>query len=104
MKKIIFFLFTLFTLFTITLSAQSNLVTKFDKEINHHLFNGDWGKSDSLTDIKLGEQPNSLKYNFMKAYSYFYTRYVSNNNPYDRDATIRQVKKYTWEAIRIGEQ
>ena len=101
MKKHIIFIFTLFTF---TISAQSNIITKADHEINQQLFNGDWTKSDSLIDLYFGLQPNSLKFNFFKAYNYFYTRYVGNNNPYTRDETIRQVKKYSWEAILKGEQ
>jgi len=102
MKKTIF---VFFMLICFTITAQSNLTySQFDKEVNNYLFNGDWGKSDSLIDLKLGEQPNSLKYNFMKAYNYFYTRYVGNNNSYSRDETIRQVKKYAWDAINIGEE
>ena len=101
MKKNIIFLFTIFTF---TLSAQSNIITKTECEINQWLFNGDWAKSDSLIELNLGQQPNSLKYNFFKAYNYFYTRYVGNNNPYTRDETIRQVKKYSWEAILKGEE
>lgn len=100
MKKIIFFLSILLTL---SLSAQGISVTNADLEITQHLFNGDWQKSDSLIDLHLQTKPNSLKYNFMKAYNYFYTRYVGNNNPYTRDQTIRQVKKYSWEAIELGE-
>ncbi len=101
MKKIIIFLFTLLTF---TLSAQTNVITNTDQEINHHLFNGDWEKSDSLIDLELAIQTSSLKFNFFKAYNYFYTRYVGNNNPYTRDETIRQVKKYSWQAVLNGEE
>jgi len=100
MKKLFFFLSILLTF---VISAQSNIVTNLDREINHHLFNGDWQKSDSLINFQLKRQPNSLKYNSMKAYNYFYTRYVGNNNPYTRDETIRQVKKYSWDAITAAE-
>jgi len=100
MKKHIFFLSLLIT-FTIT--AQSMLVKKVDHEIRYNLFSGDWQKSDSLIDLQLKQNPNSVKYNFMKAYNFFYTRYVGNDNPFDRDETIRQVKKYAWDAISVGE-
>jgi hypothetical protein len=96
--------FILFILLTFTIAAQPSISTKFDQKINQHLFNGEWEKSDSLINIKLGETQNSLKYNFLKAYNYFYTRYIGNNNPFSRDETIRQVKKYAWDAILIGEE
>jgi tetratricopeptide (TPR) repeat protein len=93
------------TILTLSLSAQNNLTfEKIDRDINQHLFNGDWQTSDSIITVKLGEQPNSLKYNFLKAYNYFYTRYVGNNNTFTRDQTIRQVKKYAWDAIKLGEE
>jgi hypothetical protein len=96
--------FILFIFLTFTIAAQSSISTKFDQEINQHLFNGEWEKSDSLINIKLGENQNSLKYNFLKSYNYFYTRYIGNNNPFSRDETIRQVKKYAWDAILNGEE
>ena len=37
---------------TFTLSAQTNILTQADQEINHNLFNGDWQKSDSLVDLQ----------------------------------------------------
>jgi tetratricopeptide (TPR) repeat protein len=92
------------TVLALQLSAQTEVVSNFDREVNTFLFNGDWQKSDSLINSKLNEQPNSLKYNFLKAYNYFYTRYVGNNNQFTRDQTIRQVKKYAWDAIVSGEQ
>ncbi len=102
-SQLLFIIF-LFTLLTFTLSAQTNVITNTDQEINHHLFNGDWEKSDSLIDLELAIQTSSLKFNFFKAYNYFYTRYVGNNNPYTRDETIRQVKKYSWQAVLNGEE
>lgn len=102
MKKILS-LFTI-VLFTLPLFAQQNVITKFDEEISNHLFAGDWQSADSLINLKLHNDPNSPKYNSLKAYGYFYTRYVGNNNPYSRDETIRQVKKYAWDAIKSGEE
>ena len=101
MKKNIVFLSILLT---VSLSAQSQLFTQSDQQIISNLFNGDWKKSDSLINLKLDNQSNSVKYNFLKSYNYFYTRYVGNDNPYSRDETIRQVKKYSWDAILIGEE
>ena len=98
-KKTLF----LFILLSSILAGQNGLVTNFDKQINRYLFNGDWTLADSLIETKLLQNPNSLKYNFMKAYNAFYTRYIGNENPYNRDETIRQVKKYTWDAIETGE-
>ena len=89
--------------FSIFISAQTNISTNYDNEINEYLFNGDWEKSDSLIDAKLNIEPKSVKYNFMKAYNYFYTRYLGNDNPFSRDETIRQVKKYAWDAVENGE-
>ena len=86
------------------ISAQSQIILNFDNQINHHLFNGEWEKSDSLINIKLNSGENLVKYNFMKAYNYFYARYLGNNNPFSRDETISQVKKYSWDAIQIGEE
>jgi len=90
-------------LLSFTLFAQTNIFTPLDQEINQHLFNGDWQKSDSLINTQLNNSPNSLKFNFLKAYNYFYARYLGNDNPYTRDETIRQVKKYAWDAISNGE-
>ncbi|MCW8848822.1 MAG: hypothetical protein OQJ81_02495 [Melioribacteraceae bacterium] len=101
MKKLIIILSTLLTL---SISAQSLIITQSDQQIIFNLFNGNWEKSDSLLELKYSEDSNSLKYNFLKAYNSFYTRYLGNNNPYTRDETIRQVKKYSWEAIQIGEE
>ena len=100
MKKITFFLLIILTL---PLIAQSIPNTQLDLQITQHLFNGEWEKSDSLIEVKYGDNSNSLKYNFLKAYNSFYTRYVGNNNPYTRNETIRQVQKYAWAAIEIGE-
>ena len=98
-KNIIF----LILLFTLPLFGQNVMINNIDQEINSLIFNGNWQKSDSLIDVKLKSEPNSPKYNFLKAYNYFYARFIGNNNPFDRDQTIRQVKKYSWEAISQGE-
>lgn len=101
MKKTAFFLLIILTL---PLIAQSIPGTQLDLQITQHLFNGEWEKSDSLIELKYGDDSNLLKYNFLKAYNSFYTRYVGNNNPYRRDETIRQVEKYAWAAIEFGEK
>jgi tetratricopeptide (TPR) repeat protein len=82
--------------------SKSLNVTKTDDRINHHLFSGEWEKSDSLIELQLSRTPKSVKYNFMKAYNLFYARYFSNT-AYDRQATLSKVKHYTWEAIKLGE-
>ena len=101
MKRNIIFLSILLTF---SLSAQSIIQTPIDQQITSSLFNGNWGQSDLLIGLQLEKQPNSVKYNFFKAYNYFYTRYLGNNNPYSRDETIRQVKMYSWKAVQIGEE
>ena len=93
-----------FLLIAISLSAQSIVITDYDKEINSFLFNGQWEKSDSLIGLKLENEPNSVRYNFMKAYNYFYARFIGNDNPFSREETMRQVKKYAWDAIKFGEE
>ena len=91
-------------LMTISLSSQNIQMNSADQEINSYIFNGNWLKSDSLINHKLDADQKSVKYNFLKAYNFFYARYIGNNNQFDRDQTIRQVKKYTWDAISIGEE
>ena len=95
----------LFVLSCFTLHAQSNFTfTDYDLSINYFLFSGVWQKADSLVKVKIIEEPNNPKYNFMRAYVAFYTRFVGNNNPYDRAATIRQVRNCAWKAIINGEK
>lgn len=102
MKRIIFMLFALSCF---PLYAQSNFTfTDYDISINHFLFSGDWQSADSLVNNKISEEPNNPKYNFMKAYVAFYTRFVGNDNPYDRPTTIRQVRNCAWKAILNGEK
>lgn len=101
MKKI-FFLLTF--ILTSSLFAQSDIITAFDQNITQQLFSGNWQASDSLIDLKLGVNPKSVKYNSLKAYNYFFTRYIGNNNTYSRDQSIRQVQKFSWEAIENGEE
>lgn len=83
--------------------SKSLTVTKVDREINDLLFNGQWKKSDSLISVQLRKSPNSVKYNFMKAYNYYYARYFAND-AFDRNRTLELVKHYTWKAINQGEK
>lgn len=91
-------------LFTSSLSAQSVAFTQDDNQIISNLFQGDWMQSDSLIEFYYSDKSNKVKYNFLKAYNSFYTRYVGNNNPHSRDETIRQVQKYAWDAIKSAEE
>lgn len=92
----------LFILSTV-LYSQKLSFTETDKQINSYLFSGEWHKSDSLIELELSQNPASLKYNFMKAYTLYYARYFSND-AYDRPTTLQKVKHYTWKAITTGEE
>lgn len=97
-------MFILFLFISIIAFAQPVKFSSFDLEINKILFDGNWQSADSLIDIQLKKNPNIPKYHFFKAYSSFYARYIGNNGPRDRAKTIRQVEKYTWDAVTIGEK
>ena len=84
--------------------AQPVKFSSVDLKINKTLYDGNWQIADSLIEIQLQQNPNIPKYHFFKAYSSFYARYIGNDSPRDRAATIRQVQKYTWDAITIGEK
>ena len=96
--------FILFLFISAIAFAQPVKFSSIDLEINKTLYDGNWQLADSLIDLQLQQNPNVPKYHFFKAYSSFYARYVGNNSPRDRDATIRQVQKYTWDAVTIGEK
>lgn len=96
--------FILFLSISIIAFAQPVKFSSVDLEINKTLFDGNWQSADSLIEIQLQQNPNIPKYHFFKAYSSFYARYIGNNGPRDRAATIRQVQKYTWDAVTIGEK
>lgn len=94
----------LFLFISIITFAQPVKFSSVDLEINKTLYDGDWQHADSLIEIQLQQNPNIPKYYFFKAYSSFYARYIGNDGPRDRAATIRQVQKYTWDAITVGEK
>ena len=96
--------FILFLFISIITFAQPVKFSSVDLEINNFLYDGDWQSADSLIDQQLQQNPNIPKYHFFKAYSSFYTRYIGNDRPGDRATTMRQVQKYTWDAITIGEK
>ena len=83
--------------------GQNLNITSTDDQINTFLFNGEVEKSDSLIEIQLSRNLNSVKYNFMKAYILFYARYFSGTAD-DRPTTLAKVRYYTWKAIKIGEE
>jgi tetratricopeptide (TPR) repeat protein len=99
MKKIVFIIIISF----VAVQANPLNITQMDKDINAFLFNGQWEKADSLIEIGLKAHPNHPKYYFMKAYNYNYARFFSNTSA-DRATTIRQIEKYAWEAILVGEE
>jgi len=94
----------LFLFFSIVTFAQPVKFSSIDLKITNTLYEGNWQIADSLIEIQLQKNPNTPKYYFFKAYNSFYARYIGNNGPRDRAATIRQVQKYTWDAITIGEK
>jgi len=96
--------FILFLFISIIAFAQPVKFSSVDLEINKTLYDGNWQSADSLIELQLKQNPNIPKYHFFKAYSSFYARYIGNNSPRDRATTIRQVQKYTWDAITIGEK
>jgi len=96
--------FILFLFISIIAFAQPVKFSSIDLEINNSLYDGNWQNADSLIDLQLQQYPNIPKYHFFKAYSSFYARYVGNDGPRDRAATIRQIQKFTWDAITIGEK
>ncbi len=97
-------LLMLFLFSSIISFAQPVKFSSIDLEINKSLFDGNWQSADSLIDLQLLQNPNIPKYHFFKAYTSFYSRYLGNDGPRDRAALIRQVQKYTWDAITIGEK
>ncbi|MDA3860711.1 MAG: hypothetical protein PF445_05755 [Melioribacteraceae bacterium] len=97
-------LLMLFLFSSIIAFAQPVKFSSVDLEINKSLYDGNWQSADSLIDLQLLQNPNIPKYHFFKAYTSFYSRYVGNDGPRDRAALIREVQKYTWDAITIGEK
>jgi tetratricopeptide (TPR) repeat protein len=97
------FLMIFFFLSIVSLKAESIKYTETDYQIIENLFSGNWEKSDSLIEIELAKNSNSIKYNFMQAYNYYYARYFSNTSP-NRDETLKLVKNISWRAISIGEK
>ncbi|MCP5064820.1 MAG: tetratricopeptide repeat protein [Ignavibacteriae bacterium] len=98
------FFFILFLFISTIVFAQTVKFSSVDLEINKTLYDGNWQIADSLIEIQLQQNPNMPKYHFFKAYSSFYARYIGNNRQGDRAATIRQVQKYTWDAITLGKK
>ena len=96
--------FILFLFISIITYSQPVSFSSADLEINKILYDGNWQVADSLIELQLQQNPNIPKYHFFKAYSSFYARYIGNDGSRDRAATIRQVQKYTWDAITIGEK
>jgi tetratricopeptide (TPR) repeat protein len=95
--------FLIIIFFTVSFTFGQKLnITSTDEQINNYLFNGEVEKSDSLIESKLSSNPNSVKYNFMKAYNIFYTRYFAFNGE-ARETTLNRIKHYTWEAIKAGD-
>jgi tetratricopeptide (TPR) repeat protein len=84
-------------------SAQGINFSSIDERVNQYLFNGEWHKSDSLITLELMKHPESIKYNFMKAYNLYYARYFAGD-AFDRPTTLQKVKHYTWKAITAGEK
>lgn len=96
--------FIIFLFISIFAFAQPVKFSSSDLEINRLLYDGNWQSADSLIEIQLQQNPNIPKYHFFKAYSSFYARYIGNNGPRDRAATIRQVQKFAWDAVTVGEK
>jgi tetratricopeptide (TPR) repeat protein len=83
--------------------AGSIEFSKTDRSIIASLFAGEWQKSDSLVNLELGKTPDHPKYYFLKAYTGFYSRFVSQR-AITRDQSIDLVKEFAWKAILAGQK
>jgi tetratricopeptide (TPR) repeat protein len=100
MKKL---LIIFFVIVSIAVQGYAQGITKQDKDINHHIFTGEWQQAKMLIEDSIKENPEHPKYYFMKAYMYYLSRYFTNTGM-SRDSTINAVHYYSSLAIEKGEQ
>jgi len=97
----IFFLLSFFFSPVTVLSARDQSDT--DRKINLHIFNGQGRVADSLIGRQLENQPENLKYYFLKSQNSFYMSYF-NTYGIGPDSLMEKVRESAGRAIALGEE
>jgi len=100
MKKLLL-IFILLT--SVSIQGQSAKLIQIDKQINIHIFSGEWQQAKTMIEQQIRMNPEHPKYYFLKGYMYYLSRYFANTGM-SRDSTINVVHYYSRMAINKGEQ
>lgn len=87
---------------SVTIQGQTAKLIQVDKQINNHIFSGEWLQAKTMVEQQIRMNPEHPKYYFMKAHMFYLSRYFADTGM-SRDSTINVVHYYSRMAIKKGE-